>query len=110
MLTPLCVAVLLVQAQVRERPAARTLAAWLEAFNSGERGRLKAFLDVHAPKRELERELEFCEETGGFDLVRILSSAPAEMTALVRSRELGHYVELALRVEPEPPHRIVSLR
>jgi CubicO group peptidase (beta-lactamase class C family) len=110
MLLVMCAFVLLA-AQPPDTPAGRTLAAWLEAFNSGERTKLKAFLEVYAPKRldRLDDEMEFREETGGFELVRIGKSQPTELTALVWAREAGSYVELSLNVEPEPPHRIARM-
>ncbi len=109
MLRILC-AFLLLAAETPDTPAGRTLAAWLEAFNSADRAKLKAFLEVHAPKRQVEDELEFREETGGFELIRIVKSEPTALTAVVKAREAGNFAELTLKVEAEPPHRIVGLR
>jgi len=106
---PIVCAFLLLAAQPPDTPAGRTLTAWLEAFNSADRAKIKAFLDVHAPKRQIEDELEFREETGGFDLLRILKSEPTELTALVRARETDNYAELTLRVRPDPPHGMARL-
>ncbi len=109
MLRILC-AFLLLAAETPDTPAGRTLAAWLEAFNSADRAKVKAFLEVHAPKRQVEDELEFREQTGGFELIRIVKSEPTALTAVVKAREAGNFAELTLRVEAEPPHRIVGLR
>lgn len=99
----------LLAAEPPDTPAGRTLAAWLEAFNSADRAKLKAFLDVHVPKGRVEDVLEYREETGGFDLLRITKSEPTELTALVRARETGNYAELTLHVRSEPPHRTARL-
>jgi len=108
MLPVLC-AFMLLAAQPPDTPAGRTLAAWLEAFNSGDRAKMAAFLEVHAPKRQVEDELEFREETGGFDLVRVIKSEPTALTALVRARETDNFAELTLHVRPEPPHGLARL-
>jgi hypothetical protein len=34
---------------IPDTPAGRALASWLEAFNSGDRGRLESFEQAHAP-------------------------------------------------------------
>jgi CubicO group peptidase (beta-lactamase class C family) len=85
------------------------LAAWLEAFNSGDRAKLKAFVEVYDPERQVEDELEFREKTGGFDLIQIVNSEPTVLTALVKAREAGNFAELTLKVEAEPPHRIAGM-
>jgi len=101
---------LLPAAQPPDTPAGRTLAAWLEAFNSADRAKIKAFLDVHPSKWQVEEALEFREETGGFELIRIVKSEPTALTALVKARDAGYFSELTLKVEAEPPHRIAGMR
>jgi hypothetical protein len=59
---------------IPDTPAGRTLQAWLEAFNSGDRGRLEAYLAKYEPAKSVDSELGFRNQTGGFDLVRIINS------------------------------------
>src|SRR5262249_25123127 len=56
---------------IPDTPAGRTLQAWLDAFNSGERGRLEAYLTKYEPAKSVDSELNFRDQTGGFELVRI---------------------------------------
>ena len=57
-----------------DTPAGRTLQAWLDAFNSGDRGRLDAYLTKYEPTKSVDSELDFRNQTGGFELVRIGNS------------------------------------
>ena len=57
-----------------DTPAGRTLQVWLDAFNSGDRGRLEAYLTKYEPTKSVDSELDFRNQTGGFELVRIANS------------------------------------
>jgi hypothetical protein len=59
---------------IPDTPAGRTLQAWLDAFNSGDRGRLEAYLKKYEPEKSVDSELGFRNQTGGFELVRIAQS------------------------------------
>src|SRR5579864_6421144 len=72
------------QVQLPETPAARQCAAWLEAFNRGDREAYREFLQKNFPSRaeRLDRELQFREQTGGFELRKVEESAPTKLSAL----------------------------
>jgi hypothetical protein len=57
---------------IPDTPAGRTLQAWLDAFNSGDRGRLEAYLKKYDPEKSVDNELNFRNQTGGFELIRVL--------------------------------------
>ncbi len=57
-----------------DTPAGRTLKAWLEAFNSGDRARMESYLKTFDPKRPLDIQMNFHNQTGGFDLLSIEKS------------------------------------
>jgi len=60
---------------IPDTPAGRTLRAWLEAFNSGDRGQLEAYFTKFDPtKTQWKMDLNFRNNTGGFELVRIITS------------------------------------
>ena len=59
---------------IPDTPAGRTLQAWLDAFNSGDRGRLEAYFKKYDPEKSVDSELNFRNQTGGFELVRIAQS------------------------------------
>ena len=56
---------------IPDTPAGHTLRAWLEAFNSGDRGRIQAYLAKYEPTKSLDGQVNFRNQTGGFELVRI---------------------------------------
>lgn len=64
------------QVTVPDTPAGRTLRAWLDAFNSGDRAKVEAYIKTFEPQQSVERMMAFHSQTGGFDLLAIESSDP----------------------------------
>jgi retinol-binding protein 3 len=64
------------QTTIPDTPAGRTLRAWLDAFNSGDRARVEAYVKTFEPQQSVERMMGFHNQTGGFDLLAIESSEP----------------------------------
>ena len=56
---------------IPDTPAGHALAAWLEAFNSGDRARIQAYLAKYEPGKPTDAYLSFREQTGGFELLGI---------------------------------------
>ena len=71
---------------IPDTPAGRTLQAWLEAFNSGDRGRLEAYITKYEPTKSIDNELGFRNDTGGFELVKILKSDPLRIEFQVKEK------------------------
>src|SRR5258706_5182022 len=74
------------QPAIPDTPAGRTFKAWLEAFNSGDRALLEAFLHKYDPSKSLDNEMQFRRMTGGFNLLQIVSSEPLHLEFLVKGR------------------------
>ena len=53
---------------IPDTPAGHTLQAWFDAFNSGDRARLQAYLEKYEPGKPLDPQVAFRNQTGGFDL------------------------------------------
>ena len=64
------------QTAIPDSPAGRTLRAWFDAFNSGDRAKVEAYIKTFEPEQSVERMMAFHSQTGGFDLVAIESSEP----------------------------------
>jgi retinol-binding protein 3 len=64
------------QIAVPDTPAGKTLGAWLDAFNSGDRAKVEAYVKKYEPDQAPDRMLAFHDQTGGFDLLSIESSEP----------------------------------
>lgn len=74
------------QPTIPDTSAGRTFKAWLEAFNSGDRAVLDAYLHKYDPGKPVDREMEFRGMTGGFDLLQIVKSEPLHLEFLVKER------------------------
>src|SRR5580704_7088127 len=59
---------------IPDTPAGHALAAWLDAFNSGDRDRIQAYLTKYEPKKALDPTMSFRNQTGGFELLGIEKS------------------------------------
>ncbi len=72
----LCVGNAFAQVAIPDTPAGKVLHAWLDAFNSGDRAKIEAYLKTFDPKESADFILSFRGQTGGFDLLAIESSEP----------------------------------
>ena len=81
-------------------------AAWLQAFNSGDRDTYRAFLQKYSPARleRLDSAMEFRSRTGGLDLKKVESSSPTELVAIVKERGTEQFVRMTFVVEAAEPH------
>src|SRR6266849_6726639 len=97
--------------QFPDTPAGHQTAAWLEAFNTGNRERYRDFLQKNFPSRlqDLDHEMDFREMTGGFELRKEEESTPTKLVALVQERRSDQFGRLSLEVEAAEPHRIANL-
>ena len=96
-----------------DTPAGKVFAKWLDAFNSGDRGRLVAYAEQYDPKlaAEPDRFLQFRENTGGFDLLRISKSEARLITGLVKERKSDTVAEFEFRLEGDDDHlKVVGMR
>ena len=62
------------------------LHVWLETFNGGDAAALRAFQQRYVGNSHVAFVLDTREETGGFDLVKIQTDTPTELSALLRQR------------------------
>ena len=71
-----CAGVAFGQVTIPDTPAGRVLTAWFDAFNSGDRAKLDAYVKTYDPKNDADGLMGFRGQTGGFDLLAIESSEP----------------------------------
>jgi hypothetical protein len=94
-------------------PAATQLAAWLTAFNSGDRATLLAY-HQHAFAYEvashdvadIDRELGLSQGTGGFELKKSATPAPTSVVAIVKERHSEQFAQVKMEVAAVEPHRV----
>src|SRR6266487_1253516 len=56
---------------IPDTPAGHTLQAWLDAFNSGDRARIQAYIAKYEPTGSVDETVAFRDRTGGFDLLGV---------------------------------------
>jgi CubicO group peptidase (beta-lactamase class C family) len=97
-------------------PAVRRLTELIAAVESGSSVRIRAFARAaYAPevwqRTSEDRVVQFYtalhERSRGLE-VDSLRTTPTEAAALLRSKLTGLWEQLSVRVEPEPPHRILD--
>src|SRR2546422_5923141 len=74
------------QSQFPDTPAAHQFAAWLEAFNSGDRATLLEFLQKNNPAHagEIDGEMGFRRMTGGFEFKKGEESTATKFTGIIK--------------------------
>lgn len=94
-------------------PSVRTLNAWLDAFNSGDRDRYTDFLVEHYPRlflrSNMNQEMAFREMSGGFDLRELERVSTTEVVGLLEARASDTFARVELTVVPTAPYDIAGL-
>lgn len=67
-------------------PAGRTLQAWMDAFNSGDREKIDAYVKTIDKANSVDGMVGFRQQTGGFDLLSIESSEPLHIRFRVKEK------------------------
>jgi len=94
-----------------DAPAERQFRAWLAAFDQGDRTALLKFFNDNYPSEvgRIDGDLNFRAGTGGFDFRKTVSATATEYTALVQERASDQFARAVVTVEPNEPHRILTL-
>ena len=91
-----------------DTPAGRTLKAWLEAFNSGDRARMEAYIQKFDPTRPIDNQMNFRNQTGGFDLLSIDKSERTHIEFRVKEKAGPTTAIGRLDVKDADPAEVVS--
>jgi retinol-binding protein 3 len=92
---------------IPDTPAGHTLQAWLDAFNSGDRGRIQAYVEKYDPNGSADRTAAFRTQTGGFDLLAIDKSERLHLEFTVKEKASPTIVAGALDVKDANPAAVV---
>lgn len=105
------------KAELPDTPAGRTVSEWIEAVNSGDRERMRAFHLKHSrgteeDKKRAERisgmDYEGYTRGGGFTLVAVDKATDAEIQAEVETKNGGNRFVVWFKVETDPPYVITG--
>jgi len=93
-------------------PAGDTLRIWLDAFNSGDQGRMESYIKATHPGVDITAMSALRGITGGYDLLSIERSEPLHVWFLLRERNTGVHVfgDLLVRKDKPPTIDSFSLR
>jgi D-alanyl-D-alanine carboxypeptidase len=90
-------------------PAGQVFAAWLSAFNTGDRAALTSFdAKFRIDAQPIDQMLRFRLNTGGFTLVRVEASTPTRLVALLEERDARRLARLELEVTADTPPKVVT--
>ena len=90
-------------------PAGHALAAWLDAFNSGDAEKVETFAQAHAPWLSLDQQMGQRATTGGYDLASIDGSGRLWIVFHVKERTSGTKVYGRVVVRLKDPGHITLL-
>src|ERR1043166_9604961 len=77
----------------------RQFAAWLDAFNSADRERIQKYLEANYPTANLDGQLAFRQQTGGFDLRALEQATPTTVVGLVQERQSDRFARFSLTID-----------
>jgi hypothetical protein len=99
-------------AAIPDTPAGHTLQAFLDAFNSGEHDRIAAYVKQYDPKNNADGLTSFSSQTGGFNFMSVVQSAPDRLAFRVHGRgdNIDAYGVLQLASTTPPQVRQLSIR
>jgi len=93
---------------IPDTPAGRTMNAWLEAFNSGDRTRLDDYYKKYEPEKHADDIMDFRNRVGGFELVSIEKSEPLRIVFLLKERNSEMRALAKLQVSASDPPRVTG--
>ncbi len=93
---------------ISDTPAGRALQAWLDAFNSGDRGRIQDYIAKYEPAKSVDSEVNFRNQTGGFGLLGIDKSDRLQIEFRVKEKAGPTNAVGKIKVKDADPAEVVS--
>ena len=94
----------------RATPPMRQFMAYLDALRAGDRERMRRFIETTHPSANLEGELGFSSQTGGFDLREIHSANAREASGFVQEHNSDQFARFTIVVDSSAAHKIERLQ
>ena len=97
-----------------DTPAGRALTEFVDSFNAGGKTR-QTWLETRTTVQEgpraniLKMDAQLLQDYGPMTVVRIVSSSPEKVVAIVGHAKSGEHGHLTVDVEPTAPHKVVNL-
>jgi CubicO group peptidase (beta-lactamase class C family) len=91
--------------------AAKTLSAFLTAFNTGDIQALRRFHSERGANEEnAQEDLNFYNQCGGLKLNKVVKSSDYEIEVLTQAKKDGRWLRLMMQVESAAPHPVSDIR
>lgn len=100
---------LLAQTGIPATPAGRALGAWLEAYSTGDRTRIAAFVQKFEPSASVDKIMDFRKVNGPLEFIAIEKADSYHITFQARQPGNDHPVTGELAVAGNSPAQIQSL-
>jgi CubicO group peptidase (beta-lactamase class C family) len=96
--------------KIPDTAAGKQFAAWLNAFNSGDKAQMEAVASrfANSVDRNTDGMLDFYRRTGGFELKKIEESTDTKITGLFQERITDQIARFVMEVEAAEPHKITT--
>lgn len=96
------------QTKYPDTPAGTQAKGLLDAFNAADSPKYKEFLTKNYPDRlqNADRDMEFRQMTGGFELKQVEESTLTKFVALVQERISDQFARLTIEVKADEQHQI----
>ena len=101
--------------RIPDTPAGHQFFAWLDAFDSGDKAKLQRFLKENYPARagdsDIDREMQFRDETGGFEFKDFdrAESTTTKFVGIVQERNSDQFARFVMEVDRNDERHITSL-
>ena len=87
----------------------KALSAYLDALNSGERGPIQQFIETRYPSMNVNNQVNFAQNTGGFDFRSIERATTTTVVGLVQERNSDQFARFVVVLDSTTPDKIVQL-
>jgi len=87
----------------------KALSAYLDALNLGERSLIQQFVDARYPSMNVNAQVNFAQNTGGFDLRSIDRATPTTVVGLVQERNSDQFARYVVVIDSANPSKILQL-
>jgi CubicO group peptidase (beta-lactamase class C family) len=99
------------EVKLPDTPAGKTIAAFLQTFNTGDLAKMKRFhTDRGDTDENAEKDFNLYNQTGGFKLISVADSSQFGISILVEAKKDARRLFFSIEVQPSPPHAIDTIR
>lgn len=97
--------------KIPDTTAGKTFAAFLDALNSGDINKMKAFhTDRGGSEENADKDLGFYQQSGGLKVISVAASEEYMITVIAETKNEGMKVRFNMTVDSAAPNGITEIR